>query len=188
MIELVIRLGDRVIQEYRGDQELVNIGRDPGCDIVLDNLGVSRQHAQIRKVAERYVLADNQSTNGTILNGRRITSHELQSGDSFEIGKFTIKFALEQEEQRESGLEIDQTIAMPSLAAPQVDEAAGEAFVASITRPVFHRKDCLWIKATPVKQKVFFASAQEAVQSGRRPCKSCNPTVATPQPTYPSSV
>ena len=176
MIELVVKLGERVIEEARIDKEVVNIGRDPSCDITLDNLGVSRQHAQIRVVQGRYLLADNHSTNGTLLNGRPIQSVEIHPGDLIQVGKFDLTFQVIKEEPSRQSFDINQTIAMPSLASTLPVEPAGQSFVASISRPVFHRPECSWIKATGAKHKIFFSSAQEAINTGRRPCKSCNPT------------
>ena len=176
MIELVVKLGDRVIEEARTEKELVNIGRDPGCDITLENLGVSRQHAQIRIVGERYLLADNHSTNGTLLNGRPIRSAEIYPGDLIQVGKFSLTFQVVEEGESWQSLDINQTIAMPSLGSDVAVEGAGRRFVASISRPIFHRAECSWIRASGAKQKIYFTTAQEAINSGRRPCKSCNPT------------
>jgi pSer/pThr/pTyr-binding forkhead associated (FHA) protein len=182
MIELVVKLGERVIEEARIDKEVVNIGRDPGCDISLDNLGVSRQHAQIRMVLGRYMLADNHSTNGTLLNGRPIQSAEISPGDLIQIGKFDLTFRVVEAEEARESFDINQTIAMPGLGAT-LPADTGQNFVASIARPVFHRPECSWIKATAANQKIFFNTAEEAINSGRRPCKSCNPT----QPGQPAA-
>ena len=175
MIELVVKLGERVIEEARIDKEVVNIGRDPGCDITLDNLGVSRQHAQIRVVQGRYLLADNHSTNGTLLNGRPIQSAEISPGDLMQVGKFVITFQVVEEEASWQSFDINQTIALPSLGSTLPVEPAGQSFVASISRPVFHRSECAWIKATGAKHKIYFSTAEEAINTGRRPYKSCNP-------------
>jgi len=176
MIELVVKLGERVIEEARIDKEVVNIGRDPGCDITLDNLGVSRQHAQIRIVQGRYLLADNHSTNGTFLNGRPIQSAEISPGDLIQVGKFHMTFQVVEEEASWQSFDINQTIAMPSLGSALPLEPTGLSFVASISRPVFHRSECAWIKATGARHKIYFSTAEEAISTGRRPCKSCNPT------------
>lgn len=176
MIELIVKLGERVIEEARIDKEVVNIGRDPGCEITLDNLGVSRQHAQIRVVQGRYLLADNHSTNGTMLNGQPIQSAEIYPGARIQIGKFDLSFHVVASEASGPSFDINQTIAIPSLGSvPQV-EPTDQSFVASIARPVFHRPACSWIRATGAKHKIYFGTIQEAIDSGRRPCKSCDPT------------
>ena len=72
------------------------IGRSRQCDIVIDDPNVSRQHAEVRPRGGAWVLADLGSTNGSILNGRRIDHPEvIQPGDEIEIGTSTITFELE---------------------------------------------------------------------------------------------
>ena len=57
MFELTVKLGDRLVQKFRGHTE-VNIGRDPGCELMLDNLGVSRRHAQLREGEGKFIVED----------------------------------------------------------------------------------------------------------------------------------
>jgi len=59
------------------EKPTVTIGRDKSCDIVLDHVSVSKIHAKILKKDNSYVLADNNSTNGIIVNGHRI-SHQCR--------------------------------------------------------------------------------------------------------------
>jgi hypothetical protein len=131
------------------------------------------------------MLADNQSTNGTLLNGRPIQSAEIRPGDLIQIGKFDLTFRAVEEEAAWESYDINQTIAMPGLGST-VPADKGQNFVASIARPVFHRPDCSWIKATSAKHKIFFSTAEEAINSGRRPCKSCNPTQPVQTPALPA--
>lgn len=68
------------------DQAVTTIGRWQANNIVLDSREVSRQHAQIRRAAGRYLLEDCGSKNGTYLNGRRLADAEpLQDGDRIHI-------------------------------------------------------------------------------------------------------
>jgi hypothetical protein len=72
------------------------IGRSRQCDVVLDDANVSRQHAEVRPRGGSWVLSDLGSTNGSSLNGRRITGPEvLKPGDEIEIGTSVIAFELE---------------------------------------------------------------------------------------------
>ncbi|HET6350611.1 MAG TPA: FHA domain-containing protein [Coriobacteriia bacterium] len=65
----------------------VVIGRSPGADIVIGDDFVSGRHTRISPVADEIVLEDLDSTNGTVLNGRRIVSAQtLRPGDVIEIG------------------------------------------------------------------------------------------------------
>ena len=86
----------------------ITIGRE-GTDIVLDNPQVSRQHALIERVNGRHVLRDIGSTNGTFVNGQRITQHLLSRGDVIQIGAFKLVYdgdSLDQYDQR-GALRID---------------------------------------------------------------------------------
>ena len=74
----------------------VTVGRSRGCDIVLDDPNVSRQHAEVRPRGGSWVLTDLGSTNGSSINGRRLTGPEvLRSGDEIEIGTTPLRFEVE---------------------------------------------------------------------------------------------
>jgi hypothetical protein len=74
----------------------VSIGRSRQCDIVLDDPNVSRRHAEVQPRGGTWVLTDLGSTNGTLLNRRRIGEPEvLSAGDEIEIGTSLILFELE---------------------------------------------------------------------------------------------
>jgi pSer/pThr/pTyr-binding forkhead associated (FHA) protein len=92
MPELVVKLGDSVVQRYVIDKDLISIGRAKDNDIVIDNLSVSRNHARIRRQGNSYVLTDLNSSNGTFVNKVRITKTEILDGDVIAIGKHQIEF------------------------------------------------------------------------------------------------
>ncbi len=71
---------------------VVQIGRAPSCDIVLDDRNVSRRHAEIRRRGPVVVLIDLDSTNGTIVNGRRVREHPLADGDRITLGNSRLTF------------------------------------------------------------------------------------------------
>jgi hypothetical protein len=74
----------------------ITIGRSRKCDVVLNDINVSRQHAEIRPRGGSWVLSDLGSTNGSSLNGRRIEGPEVvKAGDEIEIGTSKIRFELE---------------------------------------------------------------------------------------------
>jgi len=176
MFEVTVKLGDRLVTKYRGQGE-TNIGRDPGCELMLDNLGVSRRHAQLREVEGRYVIEDKNSTNGVFINGTRITTAaEVSPGDEIKIGKFVLSLQHATEEARpEPTFDINQTIAMDGMAIPDLEKKDEPQFVASVTRDVYHKVGCNWIKATPESYKVFYQTQEEAVRGGKRPCRTCFP-------------
>jgi pSer/pThr/pTyr-binding forkhead associated (FHA) protein len=72
------------------------IGRSRQCDIVLSDPNVSRQHAEVRPRGGSWVISDLGSTNGSRLNGRRISGGEvIRPGDEVELGATTLRFELE---------------------------------------------------------------------------------------------
>lgn len=76
------------------------IGRGEGCEISLDDGAVSRKHVEIRQENGSYFWRDLGSTNGTRLNGRRMTEGKLQSGDCLLVGSTEFRFDLEEEVER----------------------------------------------------------------------------------------
>lgn len=75
----------------------LSIGRSQASDLVLDGMLISREHAQIVYENGRFVLYDKDSTNGTYLNGRRVASNVLVSGDQIQIGPHILEFRIEGE-------------------------------------------------------------------------------------------
>ncbi|MGD8845476.1 MAG: FHA domain-containing protein [Desulfobacteraceae bacterium] len=69
------------------------IGRNASCDIILDNEMVSSQHAQLQSADGTVKLKDLDSTNGTYVNGKKISESQLFDGDdvSFDMASFTVK-------------------------------------------------------------------------------------------------
>ncbi|QGJ69694.1 GAF sensor signal transduction histidine kinase [Planctomycetales bacterium 10988] len=83
----VIRGNDQGVR-WALDSPKVGIGRDPSNRIQLHDTEVSRLHAQIRQLddSQHFALVDLGSSNGTYVNNRRVSKHELESGDEVRIG------------------------------------------------------------------------------------------------------
>ncbi len=93
MSQLTISLEGRNLGELALDQERVTIGRHPDNDIVLkDDRAVSSHHAVIITIVNDSFLEDLESTNGTIVNGRRVGKHPLSNGDLIQIGRHSLKY------------------------------------------------------------------------------------------------
>lgn len=71
---------------------VLRIGRDPTCEMVLPDRRASRIHAQIVQSPQGYVIEDLQSTNGTKVNGKRVTRQKLYPGDEIEVGDTLLMF------------------------------------------------------------------------------------------------
>jgi hypothetical protein len=85
---LILPTNQRVVL---GEQPVV-IGRQPECNIQLHDTNVSRRHAEIRPRGTGYVLVDLGSTNGSRVNGMRVSEHVLQDGDEVLIGNTRMVF------------------------------------------------------------------------------------------------
>jgi pSer/pThr/pTyr-binding forkhead associated (FHA) protein/tetratricopeptide (TPR) repeat protein len=78
------------------------IGRSDKCEVPIDETLASRQHAEITAKGERYMIRDLGSTNGTLVNGEKLTySRELRDGDQIEIGSTRVQFHCEGAEARD---------------------------------------------------------------------------------------
>jgi FHA domain/zinc-ribbon domain len=90
---LVVRSGGgRAGEHFLPQGERTTIGRSPDCDIFLDDVTVSRQHAVLRRNGDSFVIEDQGSLNGTFVNRRRIESAELADGDEVQVGKYRLTF------------------------------------------------------------------------------------------------
>jgi pSer/pThr/pTyr-binding forkhead associated (FHA) protein len=73
---------------------VMRIGRRPDNDIIVSDLGVSKEHAELRRTpADRYSIIDVGSHTGTFVNGTRVTQQELKEGDIIAIGHPTFRLA-----------------------------------------------------------------------------------------------
>ena len=72
--------------------EVVTVGRSPESYIFLDDVTVSRQHAEIARGDSGYRIRDVGSLNGTYVNRVRVDAVDLRSGDEIQIGKYRFKF------------------------------------------------------------------------------------------------
>jgi hypothetical protein len=96
MGKLVVSLDGVVIKEVQITKDKTTLGRRPYNDIVIDNLAVSGEHAVLQMVGADVFIEDLNSTNGTYINGRAIKKQLLQHNDIVEIGKYKIRFLVEE--------------------------------------------------------------------------------------------
>ncbi len=92
MPEIVVKFNDKVIERVVTEKKRITIGRTKDNDIVLENRGVSRKHAQIEFNGEAAVIIDNESLNGTFVNNRRVNEEMLRDEDTIMIGKYALEF------------------------------------------------------------------------------------------------
>lgn len=93
---------------YELRAETIPVGREVSNTIQLHDTEVSRRHAELRRQGDRYILVDLGSSNGSYVNGERVTVRELAIGDEIQLGTTLMLFTSgEDEPPRESGGEID---------------------------------------------------------------------------------
>jgi hypothetical protein len=92
---LVVRAGGgRAGESFAPTGERTLIGRSPDCHVFLDDVTVSRRHAELVREGETFVIHDLGSLNGTFVNKRRIESVSLEDDDEVQIGKYRMTFLL----------------------------------------------------------------------------------------------
>ncbi len=93
---LVVMRGPDAGSRFRLDGDLTTAGRHPDSDIFLDDVTVSRRHAEFYRRGAFFTVRDVGSLNGTYVNRERIEEAELAGGDEVQIGKFRLLFMTSQ--------------------------------------------------------------------------------------------
>ena len=91
---LVIIQSENLEENVHLTDEEVVLGREEDADIVIDDQRVSRKHCKIALTDGRYVLTDLGSSNGTFINGQKVTEKDLENGDKIQIGNTILQFEI----------------------------------------------------------------------------------------------
>ncbi|MBI4239348.1 MAG: sigma 54-interacting transcriptional regulator [Deltaproteobacteria bacterium] len=92
MAYLILSRRGEVVTRFLLEQERVTVGRDPECDLTIDDPGISRQHCDLQWDGNHFLLTDH-SRNGTFLDGERMRDTALLHDDSrIELGAFMLEF------------------------------------------------------------------------------------------------
>ena len=124
MAKLVLSFNGASVSEYTLDKETITIGRKPDNDIHIDNLAVSSHHAKILTILNDSFIEDLGSTNGTFINGNKITKHALQPGEVIAIGKHELKYI---NEAAEAGGDFEKTMIIRPDAAGMPEQAESDS-------------------------------------------------------------
>jgi ribosome-associated protein YbcJ (S4-like RNA binding protein) len=92
MAKLIVKLNNEVVDHIDLKQGDMKIGRKPGCEITIDNLAVSGEHANIFTIGDDSFIQDLNSTNGTFINNKRVAKHHLRNGDTIGIGQHSMVY------------------------------------------------------------------------------------------------
>ena len=89
---ILVKRGPNAGSTFLIDQDLITLGRLPESDVFLDDVTVSRKHAEVRRSGTRFAVHDVGSLNGTYVNMQRVDDTELADEDEIQIGKFKLAF------------------------------------------------------------------------------------------------
>lgn len=92
MAKITVMFGADPQGDFSLDKDEMRVGRATDCEIVVDNLGVSRHHCSIVKDGDNWAVVDKGSNNGTFVGGQRVTKHVLKNGDRVVMGKHSLLF------------------------------------------------------------------------------------------------
>lgn len=92
---LVVRRGPNAGSKFVLENDITRAGRHPASDIFLDDITVSRRHAEFGRIDTGYAVRDVGSLNGTYVNRERTDESPLANGDEVQIGKFKLVFLSE---------------------------------------------------------------------------------------------
>ena len=152
MGKLVVSLDGVVIKEVQITKDKTTLGRRPYNDIVIDNLAVSGEHAVLQMVGADVFIEDLNSTNGTYINGKAVKKQLLTHNDTVEIGKYKIKFLVE------DGTDYEKTMIMKpgAMPPPGASSSSGYARTTGLSSSGF---GTLGAATTPASIKVLNGAA-----------------------------
>ena len=171
MAKLIVNPTSSSRREISLSRTIVSIGRDPSNDVVLPDAMVSRRHAVIEWRGSQYYLRDCNSSNGSLVNGDKVSERNLRDGDLVAIGTARLLFR-EDVDQDEHGAKVVQHPSAPRLNCPscQADYRKGDLFC----------RQCGTTLAPPPPAKVVCTSCGTAVPLPARFCNACGHPLEVP--------
>ena len=108
MLEITLELKNTLLDTFKIDKDEITIGRNNANDITIDNLAVSDRHARIVRDKTGYYLEDLNSTNGTFVDGRKISRIGLGGQQEIKIGKHILD--VQTPESKDAGSDFARTM------------------------------------------------------------------------------
>jgi pSer/pThr/pTyr-binding forkhead associated (FHA) protein/uncharacterized RDD family membrane protein YckC len=170
MAKLIINPTSAARREIVLAGSTLSIGRDPGNDLVLPDAMVSRRHAVVQMRGTQFFLRDCNSSNGSLVNGDRVTERGLKDGDLVAIGATRLLFRDEAEAvSAEGSAKIVPHPSAPRLACPncQADHGVGDQFC----------RQCGAQLIAHVAPKLLCPSCGSAVSRPAKFCTVCGTTL-----------
>jgi serine phosphatase RsbU (regulator of sigma subunit) len=126
---LQILTGTHAGRLYKIDREVMVIGRNSDCDLILDPKSVSRRHAAVVRRDADYVIKDLNSTRGTLVNGIRLTQPTvLKNGNVIQIGELQLYY-------KTNAVQIEDDEAEPSTVFATMDMPRKDAQFEAVVKP-----------------------------------------------------
>jgi len=171
MAKLIVNPTSSSRREIHLSRTLVSIGRDPSNDLVLPDAMVSRRHAVIEYRGSQYYLRDCNSSNGSLVNGDRVSERNLRDGDLVAIGTARLLFRDDLHDE-EAGAKVVQHPSAPKLVCPscQAEYRKGDLFC----------RQCGGALAPTSPPRVVCTACGTAVLLPARFCNACG--AALPKP------
>lgn len=131
MPKLILSMDGLVLKEIELNKERTSIGRKPNNDIQIDNLAISGQHAVITCILNDAFLEDQNSTNGTYVNGQPVKKHVLHHNDAIELGKYRIKYIVDAAQPGMAASEMIETVSIkPFTLSPMASDVGIDSALA----------------------------------------------------------
>ena len=172
MAKLIVNPTSSSRREIHLTRTLVSIGRDPSNDLVLPDAMVSRRHAVIEYRGSQYYLRDCNSSNGSLVNGDRVSERNLRDGDLVAIGTARLLFRDDLHDE-EAGAKVVQHPSAPKLVCPscQAEYRKGDLFC----------RQCGGALAPSAPPKVICSACGTAVLLPARFCNACGTALPKPE-------
>lgn len=124
MANLKISLDGKVISEFLLLKERTRIGRNPQNDICLNDLAISSKHAEVITADDCFIIKDLHSTNGTLVNGERVSKHLLRENDVIQLGTFSLTYSCDQnshDNKDNQAVSPEVSTSEPATSQPAID-------------------------------------------------------------------
>ena len=183
MAKLILSMDNLVLKEIPLDKERITIGRKAQNDIQIDNLAISGVHAVVVTILHDSFLEDQDSTNGTFVNGQQIKKHFLQNNDVIELGKYRLKYVKELT-QHVSQEEFEKTMV---LRPDMMRKAAEPAAVSGSMVPPMNLAPPVMPAESPVPASSYTEVQPAAAAAAPEATPKVAPAIPSPPPVAPSS-
>ena len=140
-VKLIVKAGDEISKPFDLIKEKSVIGRDPNSDIVIEDIEVSKNHLAITRKGNTFQIEDQNSTNGTFLNGKKLRKPTaIKNGDLISLGKnIVLEFVYEKHDEIPESPEIPKPSQLDELDQSKVTRIEEE--ITEVEKPLKERVD-----------------------------------------------